>query len=368
MQFHHRHEHSYMKRQYYIFTPGKLRRKGNTIFFIPFRDYELQEDENLQNEVLLSIDSDTEELEPSEKIVLPIYDIDSFYLMTESTFNTKFIDFCSKNNIPIHFFNRYGFYTGTFYPKEYLLSGSLLVKQVKHYANNSKRLKIAKSIVLGAAFNLSKNLKYYNNRERDLQAQIDTIESLGFEIGSCGEISQLMGIEGNIRKIYYTAFEEILGKEFEFISRKFNPPSNPLNALISFSNMMVYTTVLSELYRTQLNPTISYLHEPGERRFSLALDIAEIFKPLFADRLIFKLINNKQIQTKDFEDKLNGYYLKESARKTFIQEYDAKLKTTIKHRKLNREVSYRRIVRLECYKLIKHLIGDKEYEPFKIWW
>ncbi|MBE2190356.1 MAG: type I-B CRISPR-associated endonuclease Cas1 [Candidatus Kapabacteria bacterium] len=357
-----------MKRQYYIFTPGKLRRKENTIFFVPFKSIEVDDDENLQNEILLSIDSDMKDTEPTEKLVLPIADIDSFNIMTESSFNTKFLEFCSKHNIPIHFFNRYGYYTGSFYPKEYLLSGSLLVKQVKYYSNSTKRMVIAKKLIEGAAFNLNKNLKYYNNRDRDLQAQIDTIESLSYEINECTDIQQLMGVEGNIRKVYYTAFEEILGKEFELISRKFYPPSNPLNALLSFANMLVYTTVLSELYRTQLNPTISYLHEPGERRFSLALDLAEIFKPLFADRLIFKLINNKQIQIKDFESQLNGYYLKESARKLFVQEYDNKLRTTIKHRKLNRDVSYRRIVRLECYKLIKHLIDDNDYEPFKIWW
>ncbi len=357
-----------MKRMYYIFTPGKLKRKDNTIFFVPFKNPELQDDENLQNDILLSIDSDMDETVPTNKIVIPIQDISSFYIMTEVSFNTKFLDFCSKNNIPIHFFNYYGFYSGSFYPKEYLISGSLLVKQVKHYSNNTKRLTIAKKFIEGAAFNLNKNLKYYNTRNKDLQAQIDTIESFMPDIPIAASIEELMGIEGNIRKIYYTAFGEILGNEFELISRKYNPPSNPLNAIISFANSLVYTTVLSEIYRTQLNPTISFLHEPGDRRFSLALDISEIFKPLFADRIIFKLINNKQIQTKDFEKQLNGYYLKENGRKTFIQEYDEKLKTTIKHRKLERDVSYRRIVRLECYKLIKHLIGDSEYEPFKIWW
>ncbi|MFA5512080.1 MAG: type I-B CRISPR-associated endonuclease Cas1b [Candidatus Kapaibacterium sp.] len=357
-----------MKRMYYIFTPGKLKRKENTVFYVPFKYVEAQDDENLQNDILLSIDSDTEETLPSSKMVIPVQDIDSFYIMTEASFNTKFLDFCSANRIPVHFFNYYGFYTGTFYPKEYLVSGSLLVNQVKHYSNKNKRLEIATKFVEGAAFNLNKNLKYYNKRNRDLQAQIDTIEGFMPDIPNVGSVEELMGIEGNIRKVYYTAFEEILGNEFELISRKYNPPTNPLNALISYSNMMVYTTVLSEIYRTQLNPTISFLHEPGERRFSLSLDIAEIFKPLLADRIIFKMLNNHQLHTNDFESKLNGCYLKEKGRKEFIKEYDEKLKTTIKHRKLNKEVTYRRIIRLECYKLIKHLIGDTEYEPFKIWW
>lgn len=66
-----------------------------------------------------------------------------------------------------------------------------------------------------------------------------------------------------------------------------HPPDNMINSLISFVNTLIYTKVLSEIYHTQLNPTISYLHEPGVRRFSLSLDIAEVFKPLIGDRLIF---------------------------------------------------------------------------------
>jgi len=357
-----------MKRNFYIFTPGHLKRKDNTISFLPFKDFEYNENEFIDDELLLSLDNDIEETNNKNKIVLPIKEIESFFIMTEVSLNSKFINFCSQNNIPIHFFNYYGFYSGTFYPKEFLLSGKLLINQVKFYSNSSRRLKIAKSFVDGAAYNIIKNLKYYNNRKVDLTTEISLIEELIKNIDTIEQISELMGLEGNIRKIYYSTFGKILGKEFSMLTRKYNPPSNPINAIISFTNSLVYTTVLSEIYRTQLNPTVSYLHEPGERRFSLALDIAEIFKPIFADRIIFKLINNKQIQTNDFDSKFNGVYLKESARKLLVKEFDDKMKTVIKHKKINKEVSYRRIVRLECYKLIKHLLEDTEYEPFKIWW
>ncbi len=357
-----------MKRVYYIFTPGKLKRKENTVFFIPFQEYNEQEDENLQDEILLSVDSEVKATDMKSKKVIPVNDIDSFHILTEAAFNTKFLDFCSRNKIPIHYYNYYGYYSGTFYPKEYLLSGSLLVKQVKTYSSKIKRLKLAQLIVTGASYNIIRNLKYYNTRGCNLGTQIDTIECLITTIHGTTNIEELMGIEGNIRKVYYTSFSEIMGNEYEDFSRAYHPPDNPLNAIISFANSMAYTTVLSEIYRTQLNPTVSFLHEPGERRFSLALDIAEIFKPIFADRLIFKMINNKQIQSKDFESKLNGFYLKPKARKKFVEEFEKKLATTIKHRKLNRSISYRRLIRLECYKIIKHLIGEKEFEPFKIWW
>ena len=181
-------------------------------------------------------------------------------------------------------------------------------------------------------------------------------------------IHELMGYEGNIRKTYYEAWNIIIDQNLEFEKRVKNPPDNVINTLISFVNTLVYTRVLGEIYKTQLNPTISYLHEPGSRRFSLSLDISEIFKPIIADRLIFSLLNRRQITEKSFTKELNYLHLNKEASKLIVSELDNKLKTTIKHRDLNKEVSYQYLMRLECYKLIKHLLGEKEYEPFKIWW
>ena len=163
---------------------------------------------------------------------------------------------------------------------------------------------------------------------------------------------------------YATSFNQ----EINFEKRVKRPPDNMINSLISFCNSIVYTTVLSEIYHTQLTPLVSYLHEPSERRFSLSLDIAEIFKPLIADRLIFTVLNKNMINEDDFEKELNYVYIKDRARKVIIEEFDKRLETTIKHRTLGREVSYRYLIRLELYKLVKHLTGEKEYEGFRIWW
>jgi CRISPR-associated protein Cas1 len=176
-----------------------------------------------------------------------------------------------------------------------------------------------------------------------------------------------MGIEGNIRISYYEAFDAIIN-DFEMGNRTKRPPSNEVNAMVSFVNSMCYTLCLDMIYHTQLNPTISFLHQPGERRYSLALDISEIFKPLLADRLIFSLLNKKQVQRSDFDMRLNSCLLKESGRKTVAKAWDEKLNETIKHRSLGRSVSYKHLVKLECYKLSKHLLGIEEYKPFKTWW
>jgi CRISPR-associated protein Cas1 len=176
-----------------------------------------------------------------------------------------------------------------------------------------------------------------------------------------------MGIEGNIRMAYYEAFNLIINN-FAMGDRSKRPPRNEVNALISFGNMMCYTQCLRAIHQTQLNPVISFLHSPGERRFSLSLDLAEIFKPIIVDRVIFKVLNKRIIQSKHFDKQLNKCILNENGKKMFVQAFEERLNETIKHRKLKRNVSYKYLIRLECYKLVKHILEIEEYKPFKMWW
>ena len=178
-----------------------------------------------------------------------------------------------------------------------------------------------------------------------------------------------MALEGNIREHYYQAFDEIVGNpDFTFQERSRRPPKNFLNTLISFGNSLMYTICLSEIYKTHLDPRIGYLHATNFRRFTLNLDIAEIFKPIIVDRLIFTLLGKKMITKDDFDRFTEGIMLKEKAKKCFVENLDEKLKTTINHRDIGRPVSYRRLIRLELYKLEKHLMGEKEYRAFVARW
>ncbi|MCF8411952.1 MAG: type I-B CRISPR-associated endonuclease Cas1b [Melioribacteraceae bacterium] len=365
-----------MGRNYYIFSSGKLVRKQNTLYFeagLADKPDEVFEDVELEiTDESISTDdgSEIEEQEPRKlpRKPIPVEDIESIYCFSELRFNTKFLNFLSQSKITLHLFNYYGYYSGSFYPREPFISGKLLVKQVENYTDSEKRLAIAKQFVFGAAQNIKKNLQYYNSRGKDMSPFIPGIDELIGKINSTNDVHELMGIEGNIRSTYYITWNLIVDESINFNKREKHPPTNPINALISFGNSLVYTSVLSEIYKTQLNPLISFLHEPGERRFSLALDIAEIFKPLLADRLIFSLLNKKQIQEKHFDKETNYCYLSDEGRKIYLREFDERLKTTIKHRQLKKSVSYRHLIRLECYKLIKQILGEKGYEPFKIYW
>ncbi len=334
-----------MKKTYYLFNPGRMSRKDNTLKFIPV---------------------DETGIEGSPKYI-PAEGVSDLYCFGALDANSALYNFLGKEQIAVHFFDYYEHYTGSFMPKEYLLAGKMQIAQTQHYSHKQKRLIIARKFVEAAAFNILKNLKYYQSRGKDVSENIAIIEKYSGSITIVGEIDELMGIEGNIRQVYYDAFDLILN-DFSMDGRSKQPPKNEVNALVSFGNMMCYTLCLGQIYHTQLNPTISFLHEPGFRRYSLALDIAEIFKPILVDRTIFKLLNKKEIQANDFDIKVNSVVLKEAARKTFVRAFEERLGETIKHRSLNRSVSYKHLVKLECYKLTKHLLNMEEYKPFKSWW
>ena len=334
-----------MKKTYYLFNPGRLSRRDNTLKFTP-------------------VDEDGMDGTPK---YLPVEGVQNLMVFGSLDANSALYNFLGKNGISLHFFDYYEHYTGSFFPKEYLLSGKLLIEQSRHYMDDSLRIRLAYKFIEGASFNILKNLRYYQNREKTVQPFIENIEQICEDIPNCHQVDELMGLEGNIRQIYYDSFEMIMN-DFEWVKRSKQPPTNELNALVSFGNMMCYTLCLDQIYHTQLNPTISYLHQPGERRFSLALDLAEIFKPLLVDRTIFRVINKKEVTKKDFDKKTNYVTLKEKGKKAFIKAWEEKINETIKHRSLKKSVSYKHLVKLECYKLSKHILGIEEYKPFKAWW
>lgn len=334
-----------MKKTYYLFNAGRMSRKDNTLKFTP-------------------VDEDGKEGAPK---YIPVEGVGDLYCFGALDANSALYNFLGKQQIAVHFFDYYEHYTGSFMPKDYLLAGKMQIEQTKHYGSKAKRIIVAQKFVEGAAFNILKNLRYYQSRGKDLEGIIETIERHSTAISTTTDINMLMGIEGNIRQTYYGSFDVILN-DFSMDGRSKQPPKNEVNALVSFGNMMCYTLCLGQIYHTQLNPTISFLHEPGYRRYSLALDLAEIFKPILVDRVIFKVLNKKEIQAKDFDVQVNSVVLKDAARKTFVRAFEERLNETIKHRSLNRSVSYKHLVKLECYKLTKHLLNMEEYKPFKAWW
>lgn len=330
-----------MKKTIYVFNDGQFKRKDNTLFF-----------ENEQG-----------------RRFLPVEDINEIHVYGEVELNKRFLEFLTQKEIILHFYNNYGYYTGSYYPREHLNSGYMILHQAEHYLDKERRLILARAFVQGAAANMQEVVKYYLNRGKAVGEPLENMSNLMNKIDETTTIDVLMGIEGNIRDTYYSAFNTIIDKsEFLFEGRNRRPPRDRINALISFGNTMAYTACLSEIYRTHLDPRISYLHTTNFRRFSLNLDIAEIFKPILVDRIIFYLLARNMLRTSHFENKIGGILLNDKGRQVFVSEWENRLRTTIKHRDIGREVSYRRLIRLELYKLEKHLIGEKIYQPYISRW
>lgn len=336
-----------MKQPYYLFKHGRLRRKDNT----------------------LVLEAKAKEGEEKGQVhAIPVADVESLYIFGELDLNSRLLDFLGQQKIPLHEFNFFGYYAGTYYPRHTESNGDLLVRQVRHYTTKGRRLKLAAGFVRGAAGNIRRNLKYHHTRGADLAKRIAAVEALERKIGPSGSVDSLRGVEGNIRNNYYQAFNAFLKMDEPFRKRVYHPPDTPMNALISFGNALLYATVLSEIYRSPLTPTVGYLHEPGRSRMALGLDLSEVFKPIVVDRLIFWLVNHGALKPRDFERKGKGCYLAESGRKRFVEAYDKRLRVTVKHRELGRSVSYRSLIRHECYKLVDHLKDKARYEPFLAWW
>ena len=331
-----------MSNRIYIVSSGDLKRKQNTVLF---------------------------ENETGEKKYIPVETTHELMIFGEVNLNKKFLDFASQHHIIIHFFNYYGYYSGTYYPREHMNSGYMILKQTETYLDSKRRLGIAVKIVEGSVKNILKVIDYYvrrknNERIKQIRSQIKELYS---RISEQDSTEKLMAIEGNIRDKYYSVFDEILEDDcFKFETRTRRPPKNRINALISFGNSLLYTTVLSEIYKTHLDPRISFLHATNFRRFSLNLDIAEIFKPILVDRMLFSLVNKGELKSKHFEKLMGGIVMNEIGVKIFSKEFEERLQRTIRHKKIGKHVSNRRLLRLELYKLEKHLIGEEEYHPF-IW-
>lgn len=334
-----------MKKTFYLFNPGKLSRRDNTLKFTP-------------------VDKEGREQKPR---YLPVENVDELYVFGSLDANSALYNFLGQQQISVHFYDYYENYTGSFMPRKALISGKVLMAQMRMHDNKKERLELAKLILDGAVYNMRKNMSYYNKRGKNLEEQIKIIEKFHSGFDEVKTIEQLMGLEGNIRKTYYEGFEIILN-DFSMGGRTMRPPRNEVNALISFGNMMCYSQCLRAIHQTQLHPIIPFLHSPGDRRFSLSLDLAEIFKPILVDRVIFKVLNKRMLQDNDFENNINKVVLKPKGKKTFVQTFENRLSETIQHRTLNRSVSYKHLIKLECYKLIKHILKIEDYKPLKMWW
>ncbi len=179
-----------------------------------------------------------------ERRTIPVEDVDALWVFGEMELNARVLVFLAQKKVPVHFFNYYGYYAGTFYPREYLHAGYLVVRQVRHYSNKRTRLFIAREFIGAALHNIMRNLRYYQTRGADLQAETESVQAEMLRLEQTKDVNELMSCEGRARAAYYKAFSRILRNDVDFTKRVRRPPDNIVNALISFTNGLVYSATL----------------------------------------------------------------------------------------------------------------------------
>lgn len=302
-----------------------------------------------------------------KNVYIPIENTKEIYCLNEVSINSKLLDFLAQNNVVVHFFNYYDGYSGTFYPKAQYNSGKLLVQQV--HAFEKSRLVVAKAIVKGIGVNIYEVLyHYYKHDKSEVKEVIDWIRNEFYQrVEETENIKELMAVEGEVWLRFYGTFEYFLPEDFVMNKRVKRPPDNPINALISFGNSLLYTKTISAIYHTHLDQRISFLHEPSEGRFSLSLDISEVFKPVIVFRTIFELVNNRRLQVeKHFDKSVNYCILNDDGRKIFVEAFEKRMETVFVHSRLKRKISYRTAIKLDCYKLIKYILEGKGFVPYSL--
>lgn len=300
-----------------------------------------------------------------ESRVFPIEEIKEIYLLKPINVSGQFFVMAGKQSIVLHFFDYYGNYRGSFFPRKSMESGAVLVKQVENYLNYEKRMQISKEFVTGALKNMLYLLQDHKNKIGS-----DAIQNIREEIKNAETsrtIEELMSAEGRGHVSFYNSLDRITEtRDFKIGNRTRNPPGNPSNSMISFLHSILYPKIVSTLYLTHLDPSISFLHEPGQRRFSLSLDISEIFKPLISYRLYLSLINLKMIGDSDFRRNGDIIYISESGKKKIISEFRERLSQSIYRENLKRNVTFEELIRIECYKIEKHVLGLEKYKGLVI--
>jgi len=320
---------------------GKLSRKDNSLYFSYIKNGDKK----------------------SNKI--PIENTPEIYAYGEIEVNSKALSLLSKMEIPVHFFGYYGNYTGSFYPKERYLSGKLHIEQVKA-VEDGRGFEIAKAIVGGIGEAVLNTFRDFQKNGKDLKEFQKPVRKAIEKLQKVDGKKQLLQIEASIWQNFYGSLDTLLHKDFVFEKRTKKPPENPLNALISFGKSIIYSKTVTALYGTQLMQSVSYLHEPSERRFSLSLDLSEVFHILIVFKAIFRAVNLKKLKVdKHFRLDLNFAYLNDKGKEIFVGEIEALLKESFEHKKLKRPVRYGELFRLEGYKLEKFLLGESsEFRPF----
>ena len=326
---------------YYLLEDGILTKRDYTLFF--------------ENDTFVS--------------PIPLHTVESLNVFANITFNSRFFENILKCNIPLHFHNKFGDCLGHLVPTQHVARSETMLRQTSIYENLPERRRYALAIEKASLHNMTSVLLYYLYRKHDirLDTAVTRMRAYTKRLNACKTPADMLLIEARARKLYYNTLNFVIGQPgFCFIQRSRRPPEDPINALISFGNTVLYNRCSDLIHKTSLDCRIAFVHASNHRDESLNLDIADIFKPIIVDRVILSLINRQQINANDHFEEMpeGGIYLSKEGKKIFIQEFQYKLNSLISYK--GNRISYEYLITLEIRSLLRSIIGKKfSYKPYK---
>jgi len=305
---------------------------------------------------------------PEKKMYIPVEVTDSISIYSDVILSSNFLRFANAHRLSIRFFDSYGEYVGTFTSSQQKNSVRATMNQSVLYLNQNKRLQLAKKIIIAGTHNVKCNIQYYKRRYENKRFDIKISEVAGLlkQMNEAISVEQLMLIEARMREIYYSCFDSIIRAEgFEFEKRSRRPPRNEVNAMISFGNTILYNHIANAIMKTELDIRISFLHSSNRRAQSLNLDIAEIFKPVIVDRLIFSLTNKHIIvASRHFTHHDGGAVLfNADGKRIFLDAFKDKLQQMITVK--GERISYQNLIKREILNLKDHILNETKYTPYR---
>lgn len=306
----------------------------------------------------------------------PLHNIESIVTIGYAGVSPALMGKCAENGIVIYFLSRSGrFIANSSGP----YNGNVVLRknQYRLSEQEDKCTEIAKNIITG---------KLYNSRcvieraTRDYSASLD-VEKLKDVSGrikksieavqNCNNTEELRGIEGEAATRYFSVFDNLIlqqKKDFFFDSRNKRPPLDNVNAMLSFSYTLLNSMVTSALYCVGLDPFVGFMHKDRPGRTSLALDMIEELRSVFADRFVLTLINKRIVCKKDFFAKENGaIYFTDDGKKKFLKSWQTKKQTTIIHPYLKEKVEWGMVPYVQALLLARYLRGDIDGYPPLLW-
>ena len=302
-----------------------------------------------------------------KKVNIPVEVTDSINIYSDVVLNSTFLKMISQRNINVNIFDEYGRYQGSFYTNKQRNKMKMLVEQVKIYSDDKLRLDYAKKMDIASVHNMRCNLRYY--KKQKLPPKLDEgIHYLGdgiVKMNECKTVNELMMEEARCRQKYYQCFNEIItNRDFELTVRTKRPPKDAINAMISLGNTYLYQKIAQMILRSSVDIRISFVHSATKRYESLNLDLADIFKPIIVDRVIFTMINKKMISVnKHFERNGEGVFLNSVGKSLFISELNNKMQQIITIG--GRPYTYERVILTEIKKLEAAIEAKEKYKAYK---